>query len=226
MRNSACRADPQDQTGSLNRECHIGKEDRASRGLSISFEHAVHALTISVGCLGKVVDSVSISNRSVLGLSPHSHRCPMVDSSAFALYYTFMSWACPRCGRSFRQINQRHACGVGSAATLLKDRPPALADLYRKLEATVRGFGEVEVVTRDRYALFRTTRIFADLTVMREALRVVIHLGRKARAPYFIKIGSSNKRVSHVAVVRTGEDLRAVLPFLREAFDLAASEES
>src|SRR5258708_7093810 len=100
-----------------------------------------------------------------------------------------MSWACPRCKRTFRQVNQRHACGVGSAATLLKGRPPALTDLYRKLETTVKSFGGVEVVTRNRYALFRTTRIFADLTVMRDALRVVIHLARKVRAPYFIKIG-------------------------------------
>ncbi|MFI5057619.1 MAG: DUF5655 domain-containing protein [Candidatus Acidiferrales bacterium] len=109
---------------------------------------------------------------------------------------------------------------------MLKSRPPALADLYRKLETTVKNFGDVEVVTRNRYALFRTTRIFADLTVMRDALRVVIHLARKAAAPYFIKIGKSNKRVSHVALVRTPKDLRAILPFLREAFDLALSEES
>ena len=138
----------------------------------------------------------------------------------------FMSWACPRCDRTFRQVNQRHACGVGSAATLLKSRPPALTDLYRKLETTVRGFGDVEVVTRNRYALFRTTRIFAELTVMRDALRVVIHLGRKAGAPYFIKIVQGDNRVSHVALVRTAEDLRAIIPFFREAFDLAVSEES
>jgi hypothetical protein len=121
-------------------------------------------------------------------------------------------------------VNQRHACGVGSAATILKGRPPALADLYRKLETTVRSFGEVEVVTRDRYALFRTTRIFADLTVTRDALRVVVHLGRKVSAAHFIKIGPSGNRVSHVALVRTEKDLRPVLPFLREAFDLAVSE--
>ena len=137
-----------------------------------------------------------------------------------------MSWACPRCDRTFRQVNPRHACGVGSAASLLKNRPPALTDLYRKLETTVRGFGDVEVVTRNRYALFRTTRIFADLTVMRDALRVVIHLGRKAGAPCFIKIGQGGNRVSHVALVRTAEDLRTIIPFLREAFDLAVSEES
>jgi hypothetical protein len=115
---------------------------------------------------------------------------------------------------------------VGSAASLLEGRPPALADLYGKLEATVRSFGEVEVVTRERYALFRTTRIFADLTVMRDALRVVVHLGRKASAPCFIKIGASGKRVSHVALVRTPKDLRTVIPFLREAFDLAVGEKS
>lgn len=136
------------------------------------------------------------------------------------------AWACPRCARTFRQVNQRHACGVGSAATLLKGRPPALADLYRKLESTVKRFGDVEVVTRDRYALFRTSRIFADLTVMREALRVVVHLGRKVSAPYFIKTGPSGNRVSHVALVRTAGELRTVMPFLREAFDLSLSEKA
>jgi hypothetical protein len=136
-----------------------------------------------------------------------------------------MSWTCPQCQRAFRQANQRHACGVGTAGALLKNRPPALADLYRKLENTVKDFGGVEVVTRNRYALFRTTRIFADLTVMRDVLRVVIHLGRKAKEPYFIKVGQGGKRVSHVALVHTVEDLRAITPYLREAFNLAASEE-
>jgi predicted transport protein len=123
-------------------------------------------------------------------------------------------------------VNQRHACGVGSPATLLKNRPPDLTDLFRKLETTVRGFGEVEVVTRDRYALFRTTRIFADLTVTRDALRVVVHLGRKVSAPFFIKTGPSGNRVSHVAFVRTAGELRTVMPFLREAFDLSVSDKS
>jgi len=123
-------------------------------------------------------------------------------------------------------VNQRHACGVGSAATVLKGRPAVLTDLYRKLETTVRSFGAVEVVTRDQYALFRTTRIFADLTVTRDALRVVVHLGRKVSESCFVKIGPSGKRVSHVILVRTAEDLRTVIPFLREAFDLAVSEKS
>src|SRR5205823_11998566 len=136
-----------------------------------------------------------------------------------------MTWKCPQCRRIFRQVNQRHACGVANPATLLKDRPPELAGLYRKLETTINGFGIVEVVTRNRYALFRTTRIFTDLTVMRDALRVVIHLNRKVRAPYFIKNGPSGNRISHVTLVRTAQDLRTIIPFLREAFDLAMNEQ-
>ena len=136
-----------------------------------------------------------------------------------------MTWTCSRCDRTFRQVNQRHACGVGSRRELLKDRPPALVDLYGKLEATVRSFGAVEVVARDRYALFRTTRIFTDLTVMRDALRVVIHLDREVSAPYFIKVARGDKRVSHVTKIRTPAELRVITPLLREAYELAAGEE-
>src|SRR5438270_96778 len=135
-----------------------------------------------------------------------------------------MTWACPRCKRTFRRANQRHACGTGDPAILLKNTPPALADLYWKLETAARGFGDVEVVTGDRYALFRTTRIFTDLTIKRDTLRVVIHLGRKVSAPWVVKSGPSGKRISHVVFVRTNEDLRTIVPFLREAFDLSVSD--
>ena len=74
---------------------------------------------------------------------------------------------------------------MGSAATLLKNRSPGLAKLYRRLETTIKGFGDVEVVTRKRYALFRTARIFADLTVMQDALRLVIHLRPQGRPTVF-----------------------------------------
>jgi hypothetical protein len=137
-----------------------------------------------------------------------------------------MPWKCPQCDRTFRQVNQRHACGVGDRASLLKGRSPELAAIYRKLENVIHGFGVVEVVTRDRYALFRTTRIFTDLTVMRDSLRVVIHLGRTVSAPNFVQVGASGKRVSHVALIRRDEELRAIEPFLIEAFRLAASEGS
>jgi hypothetical protein len=108
---------------------------------------------------------------------------------------------------------------------LLKNRPPEIVALYRELEKTVRGLGKVEVVIGDHYVLFRTTRIFSDLTVTKDALRVVVHLDRKLKGSVWLKVGASGKRVSHVALVRTAAEMRAILPFLREAYDLAVSEE-
>jgi hypothetical protein len=134
-----------------------------------------------------------------------------------------MIWKCPRCRRSFRRSNQTHRCGVGSTQTLFKNRAPALEQLYRELEAAVRNFGDVEIVAHDRYALFRTTRIFTDLTVTMDALRVVVHLARKADRPYFIKIGPVGRRILHVALVRTHRELHSILPLVREAFDLASN---
>jgi uncharacterized protein DUF5655 len=109
---------------------------------------------------------------------------------------------------------------------LLRGRPSDLVLLYGSLEDTVRSFGEVEIVTRERYALFRTTRIFADLTVMRDALRLVVHLDREVRVPCFFKVqrGSPN-RVAHVTLLRSAPELRTVVPYLEEAYRLAASEE-
>jgi hypothetical protein len=41
------------------------------------------------------------------------------------------TWKCPRCKRSFRQVNQRHSCGVGDRELLLRNKPAALIDLYQ-----------------------------------------------------------------------------------------------
>jgi hypothetical protein len=113
---------------------------------------------------------------------------------------------------------------VGDSERLLTDRPASLARAYALLERAVRGYGGIEIVTRDRYALFRTTRIFADLTVTRDAMRVVIHLDREVTSRVFVQSGRNGKRVSHVAFVRTATQVRAILPYLRDAYDLAIGE--
>ena len=134
-------------------------------------------------------------------------------------------WVCPRCRRSFRRAHQPHHCGVGSRDQILAGRPAALVTLYRTLERTVTGWGGVEIVARERYALFRTTRIFTDLVVMTDALRIAIHLPRRVDHPMFFKIGrASGRKVSHVVRVTTAAQLRAALPYIKEAYAMAESE--
>jgi predicted transport protein len=132
-------------------------------------------------------------------------------------------WRCPKCHRAFTRKNQRHACGVGSRDEVLRDRPAALVALYTSLEKSVRALGSVEVVARERYVLFRSKRVFADLVVMADCLRVALHLGRKVPRPLFFKIAADRKAVTHVAKLRTEEELAVIQPLLREAYDFSLS---
>jgi predicted transport protein len=131
------------------------------------------------------------------------------------------AWRCPKCKRSFTRENQRHACGVGNRADVLRNRPESLVRLYASVEAYAKSLGSIELVTRERYVLFRTLRIFADLVVMSDALRLAIHLGRQVERPVFFKIVSDRGKVTHVAKLKTDKDFTSVKPLLKEAYEFS-----
>ena len=135
-------------------------------------------------------------------------------------------WACPLCARRFRRANQPHACGLGTRADLLQGKLPALARLYAALETDMSKWGPHEIFVRERYALFRTTRGFADLVFMRDGLRLALYLSRTVSVPCFFKVGQvSARRIIHVAMLRSLADWRVVRPYLKEAYLLAMPAE-
>jgi len=133
------------------------------------------------------------------------------------------AWACPKCKRRFTRKNQRHACGTGERAKVLRNRPPEIVELYAALETFVKSLGPVEFVTRERYVLLRSNRIFADLVIMSDAVRLAIHLSRKVTNPLFIKVGSDRKHVTHVAKLHSVDEFETMKPFLREAYEYSIS---
>jgi predicted transport protein len=132
-------------------------------------------------------------------------------------------WACPTCNRHFTRKNQRHACGTGDPAEVLRNRRPEVVELYAALETFAKSLGPVEFVTRERYVLLRSHRIFADLTIMSDTLRLAIHLSREAKNPLFIKVGSDRRQVTHVVKLHTLAELEIMKPFLREAYEFSIS---
>lgn len=133
-------------------------------------------------------------------------------------------WICPKCKRTFRQVNQRHSCGVGDKSSLLQGRSHKLAQLYDKLEKIISEYDGVEIVYRDKYALFRTSRIFADLVMMKDALRLAVHLKREVKEPIFFKVVEDRGQISHVAKIHNEEDLNVVVPYLLEAYQVSVYE--
>jgi hypothetical protein len=128
------------------------------------------------------------------------------------------TWKCPRCARSFTQKNQRHACGTGDRGGVLRNRPDSVVRLYNLVEAFARSLGPIEVVARERYVLLRSVRIFADLVIMTDAVRIAIHLQRKVNDPIFLKVAADARHITHVAKLHTQQDFRAIKPYLKEAY--------
>jgi hypothetical protein len=128
------------------------------------------------------------------------------------------TWRCARCGRTFTRANQRHACGTGDSSVVLRNRPQALAKLYASIEAFARTLGPIEIVARERYVLLRSVRIFADLVIMTDAVRIAVHLRRKVADPRFFKVVGDAKKVTHVAKLRTAVDVNGIKPYLAEAY--------
>jgi hypothetical protein len=129
-------------------------------------------------------------------------------------------WTCPKCNRRFTRKNQRHACGTGDRADVLRKRSPEVVALYAAVEKFAKSLGPVEFVTRERYVLLRSNRVFADLVIMSDSIRIAIHLSRKVEHPLFEKVGLDRRQVTHVARLHNLAELGAMKPFLREAYEI------
>jgi len=90
---------------------------------------------------------------------------------------------------------------------------------YEAVEAIVRSLGRIEIVARERYVLFRTTRIFADLVIMTDAVRVAVHLKREVADPIFIKVVHDKKRVTLVAKLSDPSGAERLRAYLKEAYE-------
>ena len=130
-------------------------------------------------------------------------------------------WPCPHCGRAFTRPNQRHACGVGDTREVLRGRPAGVVALYGAVADFVNSLGPVEFVARERYVLLRSRRVFADMGIMTDAIRLAIHLDRTVGHDLFFKIAADQKSVTHVAKLRLQQDIEEMKPFLREAYELS-----
>lgn len=127
-------------------------------------------------------------------------------------------WKCPSCGRAFTQVNQRHRCGTGERSRVLRNRSPELVRLYEAVEAFAKSLGPIEIVARDRYVLLRSARIFADVVMMTDAVRVAVHVRRPLNDSLFFKVVSDGKKVTGVTKLQTEKQLKQLLPYLAEAY--------
>ena len=101
----------------------------------------------------------------------------------------------------------------------MRNRSPELLRLYEAVEAFAKSLGPIEIVARDRYVLLRSVRIFADLVMMTDAVRVAVHVRRPLDDSLFFKVVSDGKKVTGVTKLQTEKELKRLLPYLKEAYE-------
>jgi hypothetical protein len=132
-------------------------------------------------------------------------------------------WTCPKCGRNFKNKDQRHSCSRLLKENLFLKRPPELKSLCDKVLRIVASFGDYreEAVSPDAIFL-KTKSTFMAVKVKKDHLDIEFFLNRIEDIPPVLKhLQTSKNRVVHIVPIANSKDLTPQLKkWMRESYNL------
>jgi hypothetical protein len=136
-------------------------------------------------------------------------------------------WACPRCGRTFANRNQSHACApLGDLARHFAGTDPAVRAAFDRVLATVSGFGPVEVLAEKTRVALHVRMSFAAFMPRRHWLGGHLVLARHVASPRFLRVEEfSPRNVVHTFRLTAPSDVDAEFTgWLGEAYQVGAQQ--
>jgi hypothetical protein len=130
-------------------------------------------------------------------------------------------WTCPRCGRSFANRNQPHACGpLDDLARHLDGRDPTVVAIYRRLVELAERNGPVTVLPERTRIAFQVRMSFAAVVLRRRWVDGHVVLARRLEHPRFRRVESFSPRnhVHHFRLASLAEVDDEVAAWLAEAY--------
>ena len=129
-------------------------------------------------------------------------------------------WTCPRCGRSFANRNQPHACGPLDLARHLDGKDPQVVAIFRRLVELAEGNGPVTVLAEKTRIAFQVRMSFAAFTLRRRWVDGHVVLARRLEHPRFRRVESFSPRnhVHHFRLATLEEADQEVAAWLAEAY--------
>jgi hypothetical protein len=103
-------------------------------------------------------------------------------------------WICPRCGRTFANWNQSHACGRHDLDHHFAGRPPDVRLLFDALLAALEEIGPVTVLPQKTRIAFHVRMSFAQVTPRRGGLDGHFVVARRIEDPRFLEVRTFSPR--------------------------------
>jgi len=103
-------------------------------------------------------------------------------------------WTCPRCGRSFANRNQQHACGPLDLDRHLAGRDPEVVAIFERLVELAERNGPVTVLPERTRIAFQVRMSFAAFSLRRRWVDGHVVLARRLEHPRFRKVETFSPR--------------------------------
>ena len=129
-------------------------------------------------------------------------------------------WICPRCGRSFANRNQPHACGSADLEHHFAGRPPEVRTLFDLFLAALEEIGPVTVLPQKTRIAFHVRMSFAQVTPRRWGLDGHLVLARRIDDPRFIDVRTFSPRnhLHRFRIERPADIDARMRDWMREAY--------
>src|SRR5262245_32189490 len=130
------------------------------------------------------------------------------------------SYVCYHCKETIEE-GEPHACWITTEAALTGDLSEDLKDAWERLRETAAEFGEQRIYASHHCIMFSRRACYFFVRPKRQALEVVIFLGRTVKAPQVRRTEpSSRTKIAHIIHVKHRDEVEApITDWLREAYD-------
>jgi Domain of unknown function (DUF5655) len=129
-------------------------------------------------------------------------------------------WTCPRCGRSFANRNQAHACGPLDLRRHLDGKDPEVVAIFQRLVELAERSGPVTVLAEKTRIALQVRMSFAAFTLRRRWVDWHVVLARRLEHPRFRRVESFSPRnhLHQFRLERVEEVDEEVAAWLAEAY--------
>ena len=131
-----------------------------------------------------------------------------------------MSWTCPKCGRSFKVLNQSHSCEITSKDHHFSGKDPIIRAIYEKIVRVVENCGPVNISFVKNAIIIAAKSTFLAVKPKKAYVDIEFLLNEEILDfPIHKTVRVSKNKVAHFVKIENPEDIDgSVTIWLRKAY--------